>query len=221
MRLASFIVLLMIAAPAAAAQAPSPAVQALVEAYEAKRERGEALVVELASMAARDQFIRAVFIEAMGKAKTESDRKAFIAAASAQMQAIDSANTKRLQEILTTISWSDLAAISPRAANDARLIVSHSPDSAFQARMLEVFEPLVRTGVVRGEDYALLYDDVAMNAGRKQRYGSNFDCIDGVRAPQPLENPSRVDEWRRELGMETLADYAKQMEQIYGACPRG
>lgn len=218
MRLA-LLSLAMLAAPLAAAEPPSAAVQALVEGYEAKRQKGEELVVELAAMAARDQFVRFVFIEAMAQAKTEDDRKAFIAAAVGRMNAVDLANTKRLQEILATTSWSELASLSRQAVENAQLIVSHSSDEAFQARMLREFEPLVKTGVISGEAYALLFDDVAINQGRKQRYGTNFDCINGKNAPQPLEDPDRVEAWRKEVGLKPLAEYTREIIELYGACP--
>jgi hypothetical protein len=80
--------------------------------------------------------------------------------------------------------------------------------------MLREFEPLVKTGAISGEAYALLFDDVAINQGRKQRYGTNFDCIDGKNAPQPLEDPDRVEAWRKEVGLKPLAEYTREIIEL-------
>ena len=52
----------------------------------------------------------------------------------------------------------------------------------------------------------------------KQRYGTQFMCVDGRYAPQPIEDETAVERLRLEAGMETLAENTARMDASYGRC---
>ena len=71
-----------------------------------------------------------------------------------------------------------------------------------------VLEPLVAQGEVEGQSYGLMYDRLAINEGRPQRYGTQMTCKDGRWVVDTLEDPERVEQWRREMKFPwTLAEY--------------
>ncbi len=63
--------------------------------------------------------------------------------------------------------------------------------------------------------FAYLTDRVLLAEGKKQLYGTQFDWVDGKLLPQPLEDEANVDKRRAEAGMSPLAQYAKEMEELY------
>jgi hypothetical protein len=208
---------LLCAGPALAQQGDGAA--RLVAEFEAKRARGEALVAEIGAMAARDQFIRDILIQGFQQPMTMQTRQAYIDETEHHFDRIDGQNTARLKEILKEISWTELRTLSPRAANAAYLIISHSSDVAFQREMLAIFEPLAVAGDMNGDQYANLYDDVALGENRLQRYGMNHDCVGGEHRPRAIEDPDHVDARRAAIGLQPLAAYTAQIAQMYGPCP--
>ncbi|MEG1452748.1 DUF6624 domain-containing protein [Brevundimonas sp.] len=86
-------------------------------------------------------------------------------------------------------------------------MVQHSNLEAWR-RFVPVLEPLVATGEVDGQSYALMYDRLALAEMRPQRYGSQVTCQNGEWVVLNLEAPESVEERRREMGFaESHADY--------------
>lgn len=212
---------ILLAGTAAAQDVPAPTTESLSAAFEAEFAAGEALVVELAAMAARDQYLRRTFIARFSQAPSEAVRQAYIDANTHYFDRIDGANTARLKEIMADMSWTELAAISQDAANDAFLIVSHTSDTEFKKAVVAEIEPLVRAGQMDGEDYAMFVDDLLLNETGQQRYGTNFECVQGEWRPQPTEDMEYVDERRAEMGLPPLSAGLEIMRQVYGECPPG
>ena len=69
-------------------------------------------------------------------------------------------------------------------------------------------EPLVTTGEVEATDVAYLFDRVAVAAKRPQRYGTQFM---NATEPFPIEDAANVDARRKAVGLDSMAEYAKQI----------
>ena len=65
-------------------------------------------------------------------------------------------------------------------------------------------------------DIAYLADRVLCGAGKKQKYGTQVTLKEGEFTPKPIEDEEHVDERRKELGLEPLADYLKMIARVYG-----
>ena len=76
-------------------------------------------------------------------------------------------------------------------------------------------------GELDGQEFALLYDRLALGLGGLQRYGSQLG-----RTPEaglfvsPLEDPDNVDARRAELGMIPLVQYLEFFRKDGGPLPR-
>ena len=95
---------------------------------------------------------------------------------------------------------------------------SADSDPAFQQKALDRMTPYVETDGVSKGDYAYLWDRVAVNTDRKQRYGTQptWECTtDNKLTLQPLEDPENVNKRRAEMGLgsveESLADMAREV----------
>ena len=133
-----------------------------------------------------------------------------------RMCGIDSDNTAWLKADLAANGWYRLSAFHPAASNAAWLMIQHADrDPAFQQEMLVMLEPLAAEGEIEPWDFAYLFDRVAVNAGRPQRYGSQGRCVArGVWAPIDLEDPERVQALRDENDLGSLAEYTAHMHQF-------
>lgn len=117
----------------------------------------------------------------------------------------DGRSTEAMRDILDRYDWVDGEQFGRRTATQAWLLVQHSDhDPAFQSLALERMEPYLESGSVRRQDYAYLWDRVAVNTGQLQRYGTQpmGECNeDGTLDLKPVEDPDTLDVRRREMGL--------------------
>lgn len=99
------------------------------------------------------------------------------------------------------------------AASAAWLITQHADhDLDFQKDVLSRLERLLPSGDLDRTHYAYLWDRVALNEYRPQRYGTQTKaCVAGKVEYQPMEDPDHVDARRADMGMGTLAAYGETL----------
>jgi hypothetical protein len=165
----------------------------------------EALRRELLEMARVDQEVREGVMEAVQKQDTAFLRR---------MVSVDSANAKRLGEILDAHGWPGASRVGRDGARAAWLLAQHGPD-ALQKRALALMQAAA-PGEVDPADLALLTDRVRVDEGKLQLYGSQFSIEADRIVPKPIEDPDRVDERRAAAGLPPLAEYYRLVEQEYG-----
>lgn len=133
-----------------------------------------------------------------------------------EVRALGKKHTARLDEIVAAHGWPGRTIMGDGQQAAAWTIAQHG-DNAFLERML----PLMYEAVIKRELdealYATSLDRVLIRRGMKQMYGTQFDVdvATGKCQPQPIEDPDRVDERRLRAGMTTLADYTKELCDLY------
>lgn len=197
-------------APVAEAIAAEEARQAALPPATSDRER-------LERMGVLDQVGRRAEAPIDLSVLPEVEQQAANAAIWTQLRALDE---RLMAELLTMVppeGWFLKSVYGARAAQAAFLIVQHS-DVEHWRRFVPVLEPLVAAGEVDGQAYGLMYDRLADNEGRPQRYGTQVTCKAGkwVIDRDNLEDPENADARRREMGFRwTLAEY----EQVFADRP--
>jgi hypothetical protein len=137
-------------------------------------------------------------------------------AAARRVEEIDRKNTARLKEIVAKYGWPGRTLVGDEGAHAAWLLVQHADrDRAFQKDCLVLMRAVVRRGEVSAKDLAYLTDRVLVGENKKQVYGTQFKVADGKMVPSPIEDPANVDKRRKEVGLPPLAEYKKQLEQLY------
>ena len=129
----------------------------------------------------------------------------------------DLADQKVLKAMMPTKEWFVRSKYGKRASDSAFLIVQHATnDPDLMRDALKRMTPLLGTGEINDEQYALLYDRVSLQFDHKpQRYGSQVVCRDGRWQPDTLEDPDHVDERRKAMDMvQTEAEYLKYFETM-------
>jgi hypothetical protein len=139
---------------------------------------------------------------------------------------IDRANVAALKEILGKHGWPTISVFGRDADRDAWLLVQHADhDPAFQKEVLAILARLKDTGETSPANYAYLYDRAAGHPARTpdgirvqgpdaspgglQRYGTQGQCAGGRWEPFPIEDPARVDERRKSVGLGPLEEYRR------------
>lgn len=187
------------------------------ERYTEAAAEADPRVRELLVRTARDQLIRRAFEggEQVWGPLSPGARARVDTALSRQMCKTDGENTAWLKADLANHGWYRVSVFGEQPSRAAWLMIQHADrDPAFQREMLVLLVPLAAEREVEPWDVALLYDRVAVNAGQPQRYGSQGRCVArNVWGPQPLEDETRVDEFRASVELPPLAEYAAHMHR--------
>lgn len=130
------------------------------------------------------------------------------------LHAVCDAHSRELEALLARHGWISRKVFGHDADSHAWLLVQHSdhrPD--FQKAVLEKLDAARAKGETLPANYAYLWDRVAVNEGRPQRYGTQGTARSGTWTPAPLEDPAGVDARRKEVGLEPLAAYAARFRR--------
>lgn len=117
---------------------------------------------------------------------------------------MDKMHVERIKEIIAEFGFPTISKVGNDGSNAAWLLIQHADHNPeFQREMLELMEPLARSGEINPRNYAYLYD----RTHDPQRFGTQLTCVDGVWEPRRLEDPNRVNEFRETYGMQPLEQY--------------
>lgn len=166
---------------------------------------------ELLAMAKKDQDARN-HLDVVG----HHDQQAL-----AQMKAIDAENLPRMKAIIDRYGWPGITLVGRSAEQAAWILIQHSDtDVAFQQRCLKLLEQAVKAKEATAQQLAYLTDRVRVHQKKPQRYGTQLTEKDGKVVPLPLENASKVDAWRAEIGLDSLGHYVAMVNQLQGSVPK-
>lgn len=129
----------------------------------------------------------------------------------------DSARSLRLRAIVEEYGWPDSSRVGSEASHAAFLILQHSPDHAFQKKMMPTLEELAEKRAIPPDEAAMLIDRVLMHENVPQRYGTQFKMDNGRLVLHPVENEAELDEMRAGMGLPPLDEYMRIMEELYKA----
>jgi hypothetical protein len=132
-----------------------------------------------------------------------------------EMKQVDTDNTTWLKKVVVDHGWIDSRRFGTKAADTAFLLVQHSGDLPLMLAALPEIEKDVRAGRLSAENFAFLFDRVQIMQGGQQRYGTQVikEGEKGDWVVGRLEDPDRVDERRKEIGLGPLADYLARFGQ--------
>lgn len=164
--------------------------------------RIEGIQKEVAARFQRDQEVR--------KATSEASKQV----------AINEENHKYLRALVEEVGWLDTARFGEKTSVYAIILLKHSGDLPLELAALPYAE---RDLKLRGEGqtYAVLYDDVQLLVGGKQKYGTQVaNDTHGNPYVLPLEDPARVDAYLKELGLPPLSNYLADLSKFaFGGKP--
>jgi hypothetical protein len=129
---------------------------------------------------------------------------------------IQERNQAELEGLIDVKGWPRASAVGPEAAMAAYLVAMHSRNG-LQKKYLADVKKVCEANELPWERYAMFYDRALFNENKPQRYGTHtrYNELAGKEELYPLEDASRVDEWRKELGLPPLEEYLKRLGIIY------
>ncbi|MFA6150565.1 MAG: DUF6624 domain-containing protein [Chitinophagaceae bacterium] len=117
-------------------------------------------------------------------------------------------NQLQLEALIAKKGWPKISQVGAEGGSAAFLIIQHS-DLEKQKKYLPLIKKLCEEKEAYWGSYALMYDRIQVAEHKPQRYGSQviFNNNTNKYELSPMEDESKTDEWRKEIGMQALADY--------------
>ena len=126
------------------------------------------------------------------------------------------AHADRLKEVVARYGWPSEALVGPDGVMAAaEILINADHDLRFQIEGLELVQQAWARGEGDGAQLAALTDWVRVAQGLPQVYGTQADFIDGRLQFHPIEAAAQVDARRASVGLMPLAEYRRQLEQVY------
>jgi hypothetical protein len=133
-------------------------------------------------------------------------------AVGAELAAHDAANRAALKAMTPAGGWFTKSRYGDEAVKGAFAMVVSAYDVGWWKDVAARIEPLVGAGEAPAQYYADLYDGVALREGRPQRFGAWTRCTGhGYVLQDPVEEPQRLDDRRRQIGLPPERDFLKSI----------
>lgn len=132
----------------------------------------------------------------------------------ARQPAVDAENFEYLKQLLGEVGWIDAERFGKAATAAAILLAKHSGDPRLMQSILPLVEKDAKSGMVSGELFSILFDGLQLSLGRKQRYGTQLWEDEKGPFVIPLEEPAKVDELRKAIGLPPLSEYLKRASEF-------
>ncbi len=128
----------------------------------------------------------------------------------------DSVNLVKVEKILNLYGWLGPEAVG-KAGNMTLFLVIQHADKDTRAKYLPMMREVVKAGNAEPADLALMEDRAALEAGKKQLYGSQIgqDTKTGKYYIDPIEDEPNVNNRRASVGLEPLEYYTQQWGIVY------
>lgn len=222
MRAATLLLSLTLAPVALAAQAPSAPTSPSTWQQDLDRRHTELIAKNgpgtdptlrdhLLTLAAKDQDARGL---SNGQPKNPNGNPDHLDRA-ANLAAIDQALTSDLKSIVDAHGWPTVALVGLPASNAAMLLLTHTPDHAWQRSLLPQLEDLADQQRIDGAPLALVVDKELLSEGKLQRYGTQFRHVGNEMALVGVEDPANLDRTRARLLLPPMDVYEQQLMGIY------
>ncbi|MFL6209813.1 MAG: DUF6624 domain-containing protein [Pyrinomonadaceae bacterium] len=129
-----------------------------------------------------------------------------------RMEEVHRRNAQALTDVIAEHGWPGKSLVGADGAHAAWLVLQHAiGNPALQRGCLPLLQEAVTRGEMEPAHAAYLEDRIRSFEGRPQRYGTQLDWDEeGRMCPLPLEDPDRVDEYRRAVGLGPLAERVAQ-----------
>lgn len=133
---------------------------------------------------------------------------------------VDKKNTFEMKKIISKYGWPGKSLVGKRGSLKVWLLVQHADHNVdFQEECLKLLTIAAEKGEVDKKRVAYLTDRVLLHRGKKQIYGTQLRSFPQkgklILKPQPIKNKKRIDERRKDFGLEPLEVYLVKARKKY------
>lgn len=135
----------------------------------------------------------------------------------------DLKNRKIAKAIYKEHGYPTISMVGAEKAHEFWVVVQNCNfDTDFQLAVLKDMDRLILEDEADRRDYAYLSDRVRINLGMKQVYGTQLRYNEATKSYEPFElnNPTELEERRKEMNLEKMEVYVQTMNDNYQGTPK-
>jgi hypothetical protein len=123
-----------------------------------------------------------------------------------RLEELHRGNASRLRQIIAVFGWPGHTMVGEKGAQAAWRIAQHSiSEPAFMRQCRDLLDAATQNGEAPRWQYAMIDDRIRVYEGQAQRYGTQLRQGPQGLEPHPLENESRINSMRMQVGLPPLA----------------
>ena len=132
-----------------------------------------------------------------------------------RIKVIHEKNNARIKEIINQYGWPGFSLVGKEGSHASWLIVQHAVlDTKFMEKSLSMLKDAINQGEAESWYFAYLQDRVLTMSDKLQIYGTQHDTDEnGIVYPLPIKEPEKVEELRKEIGLEPLSEATKRIQE--------
>lgn len=166
--------------------------------------------------ALRDQLLAMKIADQQARGRDSDGKQIGLATNLAE---VDQQLTAQLKQIAESKGWPTIHLVGLEASNAAMLILTHTPDHAWQHTLLPQLEQLADNNRIDGSTLAFVIDKELISTGQLQRYGSQFKEVNGSLAMYAVEDPANLDRRRAQVLLPPIEAYKQTLADMYHLKP--
>ena len=172
----------------------------------------------LAEVWSKDQNIRQQ-MTVLTKAVTAEGRMELVDSLMSVCEEVERIDAENMMVVDSILQRGLPKGLSPESYKTIWIVIDHAPLDKQEA-YLPLIEQMSINGLIDNDEYAILFDRIAMKNNRPQRYGSQsvqFGKADNMQLYiWPVEDADRLDSLRVSVGMQSIAEYLQQLTTTTG-----
>ena len=172
----------------------------------------------LAEVWKNDQAVRYQMME-LTRAVTTEGRADLIDSLITVSETVERVDAENMVIVENVLKGGLPANLTPESYKTIWIVIDHQ-SLENQEKYLPLIEQMALDGRIGADEYATLFDRVAMKNERPQRFGTQsiqFGEFDNMSlCLWPVESPEKVDSLRTTVGLSPLADYLRQLTTAMG-----
>lgn len=172
----------------------------------------------LAEVWSKDQDIRHRMVE-VTKAVTVDGRTELIDSLIMLSEMVERVDLENMAVVDSVLQQGLPRGLSAESYKTIWIVIDHASLEK-QEQYLPLIEQMSLDGLIGRDEYAILFDRVAMKQNRKQRYGSQSIQFGKNQDVQlyiwPVENPAAIDSLRASVGLSPLVEYLTNLKETTG-----
>lgn len=166
----------------------------------------------------QDQAIRQQMIE-LTRAVTVEGRMELVDSLLIVNEAMERIDAKNMAVVDSLLKQGLPEGLSEESYKTIWIVIDHA-SLVQQERHLPLIKQMADDGKIGQDEYATLFDRVAMKQQRPQRYGTqsvHFGTADATQLRLwPVECPAKLDSLRASVGLSPIAEYLETLTQTMG-----
>ena len=176
----------------------------------------------LAEVWSKDQNIRQQ-MTVLTKAVTAEGRMELVDSLMSVCEEVERIDAENMMVVDSILQRGLPKGLSPESYKTIWIVIDHASLDKQEA-YLPLIEQMSINGLIDNDEYAILFDRIAMKNNRPQRYGSQsvqFGKVDNLQLYiWPVEDADRLDSLRVSVGMQSIAEYLQQLTTTTGVKAR-